>query len=95
MNHPHIQSPFRFRDPMLFRAKAHLTDEAIELTGWHWHGRYTRRIPLAEVLHADARTRQDLVLWLVGGEVVRLHLEQAARWEAAITNHLPAMNTPS
>ena len=77
---------------MLFQAKARLTDDAIELTGWHWRGRYSRRLSLSEILHADAKTNRDLVLWLADGEVVRLRLEHALRWQDALIDRLPGPN---
>ena len=83
-----IQSSFRFRDPMLFRPRAKLTRDAIELTGWHWKGRYRRHILLTNVLHTNAKSDDILVLWLADGEVIRLHLDNAGTWRKAISERL-------
>ena len=81
---PALHSWFAFRDPALLFARATLDEDHLALTGWTWHGRYQRQIPLDRILHADARGDDELILWLFDGETLRLHIERAQRWREAI-----------
>ena len=78
-----LRSRFSFAQPALLVGRAQLGAEALELKGWGLRGRYRRRFPLAEILHADARAER-LVVWLAGGEVLRLRLPDAERWGTAL-----------
>lgn len=75
---------FRFRHPALLFARVRLYPDRLELTGWHLRGPYRRRIPLRQILQADAMSQDNLLLWLSDGETVRLHLGRAPQWQAAI-----------
>jgi len=88
---PRLSSPetvlsgrFRFRDPALLCARVRLYPDRLELSGWQMKGRYHRRIPLQQVLQADALNADSLLLWLSNGETVRLRVEGALRWKQAI-----------
>ena len=81
---PRLVSRFAFRDPSLWWARAYLEAEHLVLTGWTWRGRYRRAILLSQILHVDARGEDELVLWLLKGEGVRLRVPQAVRWKAGI-----------
>lgn len=74
---------FRFRAPPLFVARIRLHTDRLEGTGWHLHGHYCRTIVLRYLLHADAPGDDHLLLWLAGGEVLRLDVEGAVQWQAA------------
>ena len=75
---------FAFRNPSLWWARAQLEPDHLALTGWTWRGRYRRQIPLAGILHVDAKDDDALVLWLADGEALRLRVEQARRWKATL-----------
>lgn len=79
-----LVSRFAFLHPALLFPRATLNDGVLALTGWTWHGRYRRRIPLARILHADVRSDDELILWLFDGEVLRLRIEGAPTWKRAI-----------
>lgn len=81
---PPLVSRFDFRNPSLWWARARLVADHLELTGWTWRGRYRRRIALSRILHVDVRGEDELVLWLLEGEVLRLRVEQAQQWKAGI-----------
>ncbi len=79
-----LHSWFAFRDPALLFARATLDEDHLALTGWTWHGRYQRQIPLDRNQHADARVNDELVLWLFNGEALRLRINRSAAWKAAL-----------
>ena len=81
---PLLAGRFAFRDPSLWWARARLEAERLVLTGWTWRGRYRRHIPLDRVLHVDAKADDELVLWLIDGEALRLRVPQAPRWKTGI-----------
>lgn len=85
-----LVSAFDFQNPSLFRGRARLLADALVLTGWHWRGRYRRRIALDRILHADVRD-DGLILWLFDGETLRLRMREPEQWkaevEAAIAQH--------
>lgn len=82
---PVLSASFSFRDPMLFRARAKLVRDRLLLTGWHFRGRYSREIPIAQIVHVDAKDGHGLVLWLVDGEVVRIKIDHPEIWRAALS----------
>lgn len=73
---------------MLLYARARLASDHLELSGWHWRGRYKRRIPLERVVHVDVKGDEGLILWLVDGEVVRLEIEQSHLWRDRLAERL-------
>lgn len=77
-------SRFRFRDPLLLFTRLRLYPDRLELGGWHFLGRYRRAVALAHILQADAAGDDGLLLWLSDGEVLRLRVEGAPAWQAAI-----------
>ncbi len=82
-----LRSRFAFRDPALLFARATLEGDALVLRGWTWCGRYRRRLPLGRILQADVRGDEqgdELILWLFDGEVLRLRIDEAPTWKAAI-----------
>ena len=88
---PRLTSPdavlsgrFRFRNPSLLWARVRLYPDRLELSGWHMQGRYVRRIPVRQILQADATTFDSLLLWLSDGETIRLRVKEAFRWKQAI-----------
>ncbi len=81
---PPLTSRFGFRNPALWFARATLLADHLELNGWHRRGRYARRIPLTHILQADVQEHDGLLLWLADGETIRLRIDRAAAWKAAI-----------
>lgn len=78
-----LVSAFDFQNPSLFRGRVRLLADALVLTGWHWRGRYRRRIALDRILHADVRD-DGLILWLFDGETLRLRVPEPEQWKAEI-----------
>ena len=91
---PSLVSRFAFRDPSLWWARARLEAEHLVLTGWTWRGRYRRSIAFSRILHVDVRGQDELVLWLVDGEVLRLRLPRARRWKTGIEARMEAPRRP-
>ena len=87
---PALRSWFAFRDPALLFARATLDQDHLALTGWTWHGRYQRQIPLDRILHADARGDDELILWLFDGETLRLRMKHARAWKAHLDTPMEA-----
>ena len=81
---PCLVSRFDFKNPGLLRGRVRLGADALTLTGWTWHGRYRRCIPFDRILHVDARSPDELILWLFDGEALRLCVHQAGRWKTTL-----------
>lgn len=80
-----LTSRFRFLNPALFFPRARLDAAGLLLTGWHWRGRYNRRLPLDRILQADALDDNGLLLWLTNGETIRLRIDRAHQWKERIS----------
>lgn len=83
-----LSGSFSFARPTLLCATARLYDDRLELTGWRLWGRYRRRIPLRRILQVDVRNENRLLLWMVDGQTLRLHIDDAQRWQHAIDRRL-------
>lgn len=83
-----LSGSFSFSRPTLLCARAHLYDDRLELTGWRLWGRYRRRIPMHRILQADVTESNCLLLWMADGQTLRLRLDDARRWQEAITKQL-------
>lgn len=79
---------FSFPHPTLFCPRVHLYEDRLELTGWRLWKRYCRRIPLGEILHADAVGATDLLLWIADGKTLRLEIDNAQQWQRTINRRL-------
>jgi hypothetical protein len=86
-----LASAFDFQNPSLLLGRAQLLADAVVLTGWHWRGRYKRRIALDRILHADVR-EDGLILWLFDGETLRLRVQHPEQWKAEIEAALAQSN---
>lgn len=82
---------FQFSDPNLWWARARLYTDRLELTGWHWRGRYRRVLPLHQILQVDVPGDENLLIWLASGETVRLRIKEANRWKTAIEARLAGL----
>ncbi len=77
-------SRFSFGNPPLLFARARLFSDRLELTGWHLRGRYRRQLLIRHMLQVDVLGKEGLLLWLASGETVRIRLQRAPEWKAAI-----------
>ena len=87
-------SRFSFREPPLWFPRLRLFPDHLRLEGWHWQGRYLRRIDLDDILQVDITGTGRLLVWLTRGETIRLRLHDAAAWKRAIDHHRGAHATP-
>ena len=75
---------FGFRSPALLLSTAHLYADHLDLSGWGLGGRYSREIPLYQILQIDSPAPDELLIWLTIGETIHLNLKQAKRWKTEI-----------
>lgn len=83
-----LDGRFYFQSPALAFPRARLYADRLELSGWRLSGRFSRRIPLRNVLHVDAVDDSALVIWLSVGETVRIRVNQASSWKRHIEAQL-------
>lgn len=83
-----LSDSFSFAHPTLLWARARLYEDRLELTGWRLTGRYRRRIPLRRILQADVTDENRLLLWMADGQMLRLRIDRAERWQQAIARRL-------
>jgi hypothetical protein len=79
---------FDFQSPALIFPKARLYADRLELSGWHFGGRYNRRVPLKNVLQVDVVNASGLVIWLSVGETLRIRIGGALLWKQEIDTRL-------
>ncbi|GAB5519635.1 MAG: hypothetical protein RhofKO_18860 [Rhodothermales bacterium] len=89
-----LSSTFAYEPPLLLWGRAHLFETHVELRGWHLRGRYRKRIPLADVLSAEVRGADTLLLWQRSGQVTRLQVQNASQWQRSIEAHLQLTPSP-
>lgn len=80
-------SPFSFKEPTLLFPRVRLYEDHLVLDGWHWRGRYCRRLALGRILQVDITSTGRLLIWLTTGETIRLRLDEAEAWKQAIENY--------
>lgn len=85
---------FQFRDPRLWCARARLHPNRLELTGWYWRGCYRRLLPLHRIIHVDVPGEDELLIWLMSGETVRLQINEPNRWKTAIEAGQASLDSP-
>jgi hypothetical protein len=54
------------------------------LSGLSLQGRFHRCIELSDVLQVDVKNDNGLLIWLSGGEVIRISIAQPETWKMAI-----------
>lgn len=78
---PLLSSPCSILGQSLWRPYAHLYPDYIELTGWRWTGRTTRRIALTRIEHIrwwGGKRDVNFELTLHDGAFIALYLHQSA-----------------
>lgn len=88
---PLLSNRFSMLGRSLLFPRARLFEDRIELGGWHWQGRFSRTIALADVRDVEWWTGApdcNLEVRLASGERLGLWLPDAAHWKFAIAERV-------